>query len=132
LNNSLKGPRRWGRAYRQGPREDPLRSSNRDAGCPEKFKILVYFMTNPEPFDPDLLLKRFEEELDAFIFFHLGADARVAVTRGLTGIEIAVEHQRVHDFSVKIDSQQLQRMAEDAGYFETILLDCLSKYRRHV
>lgn len=88
-------------------------------------------MTNPEPFDPDLLLESFREELDAFIFFHLGADARVAVTGGLKGIEISVEHQRVHDFSVRIGPQQLQRMSEDAGYFETILLDCLSKHRRH-
>ena len=88
-------------------------------------------MTNSKPFDPELLLKSFEKELDAFVFFHLGADARVTVNGGSAGIEIAVEHQRVHNFSVKIDSQQLQRMADDAGYFETIMLDCLSKYRRH-
>ena len=88
-------------------------------------------MTNSKPFDPELLANSFKEELDAFVFFHLGADARVTVKSETAGIEIAVEHQRVHDFSVKIDPQQLQRMADDAGYFETIMLDCLSKYRRH-
>jgi len=35
-------PRRWGRAYRQGPRGDLLRSIIRDAGDPEKFKEFVF------------------------------------------------------------------------------------------
>ncbi len=88
-------------------------------------------MTKPEPPDPELLPKRFEDELDAFVFFHLGADARVTITRGVSGVEIAIQHQRVHDFSAEIDSRQLQQMAEDPEYFETIMLDYLSKYRRH-
>ncbi|HUV13585.1 MAG TPA: hypothetical protein VMY18_08065 [Acidobacteriota bacterium] len=88
-------------------------------------------MTRPKPPDPELLLKRFEEELDAFVFFHLGADARVTITGGVSGVEIAVQHQRVYDFSAEIDAKQLRRMAEDHDYFETIMLDFLSKYRRH-
>lgn len=88
-------------------------------------------MTKPEPPDPELLLKRFEEELDAFVFFHLGADARVTVTGGVSGVEIAVQHQRVHDFSAEIDSKQLRQMAEDPDYFETIMLEFLSRNRRH-
>ena len=88
-------------------------------------------MTRLEPPYPELLLKQFEEELDAFVFFHLGADARVTVKGGVSGVGITVQHQRVHDFSAEFDSQQLRQMAEDPDYFETIMLDFLSKYRRH-
>lgn len=81
--------------------------------------------------DTERLQKRIRQDLDDFVFFHLGSDAQVAVTEGPAGIEIVVEHPRVHRFTAKVDTQQLRQIAEHPDHLETILLEYLSKNRRH-
>ena len=89
-------------------------------------------MATPEPDDQpiDRWESEFREELDQFVFFHLGYDATLRIEREPRGIRVSVEHRRVRPFHFRASRDRVERLLE-SGEFEDFMLDLLVRHRRH-
>jgi hypothetical protein len=72
-----------------------------------------------------------QKNLDLFVFFHLGADAKVSFEKSDEGISVSIEHARVHSFSFVIDAETVDRFNQKPEDFESFLLTHLTDNRRH-
>ncbi len=72
----------------------------------------------------------FQEKLDAFVFFHLGADAGLSVEEQGEFLRFDVEHTRVEPFSFTVSFDQLQTFLDDPPGLEGFLLEQLTTHRR--
>lgn len=79
----------------------------------------------------EMLVARFRERLDFFVFFHLGADARVEVRPSGERLHVRIAHQRVHPFQLDLKWDLVGEFAESAEAFEDYMLDLLTRHRRH-
>lgn len=71
----------------------------------------------------------FRRYLEAFVFFHLGADARLSWSRDEGGIEVGIEHSRIRPTQFRLSADQLREMVEDSRK-EEFLLDVLTRARK--
>lgn len=71
----------------------------------------------------------FRRYLEAFVFFHLGADARLGWSRDERGIEVGIEHSRIRPTRFRLSPDQLRKMVEDSQE-EEFLLDVLTRARK--
>jgi hypothetical protein len=69
-------------------------------------------------------------ELDAFVFFHLGSDAEVAVRGQSDGFRLSIRHRRVSPIEVDLDSRKIADFCRRTELFEEFLLDLLTRRRR--
>jgi hypothetical protein len=90
------------------------------------------FTTMPGPCDEtlDRLLAEFRDQMDQFVFFHLGSDAQVRVDSGRDGIRVFVEHNRVHPFQFQATRDKIERLLKSEE-FEDFMLELLVRHRRH-
>ena len=65
-----------------------------------------------------------------FVFFHLGADARLSVEDQSDPIRCHVEHSRVEPFSFAVSLDQLKTFLDDPVGLERFLLEQLTSHRR--
>ena len=93
-----------------------------------------------ERFNPDSLpseidraeaLVRLRDQLDFFVFFHLGSDADVAFDTGDRDLRIAISHPRVRPFELQLTWERVAEMARSPEIFESFLLEQLTRHRRH-
>lgn len=75
--------------------------------------------------------KEFKEQLDFFVFFHLGSDASVSCDQGPAGVEVSISHSRVEDFRFLLSAQELAALVGDSDQLEEFLLGHLTRHRRH-
>lgn len=69
-------------------------------------------------------------QLAAFVFFHLGSDARVEVRTRVDGLQVSLKHSRIHPCSFELSSSEVERLATNDRGFENFLLQRLTHYRR--
>ena len=74
--------------------------------------------------------RKFLDELDNFVLFHLGSDARVEVDSGEGGLTIEISHLRVRSFRLELSWVRVQALAGDDELLEDFLLDQLTIHRR--
>ena len=72
----------------------------------------------------------FQEKLEAFVFFHLGADAGLSVEEQSGSLRCHVEHTRVEPFSFTVSFDQLKTFLDDPSGLERFLLEQLTPHRR--
>ncbi len=77
------------------------------------------------------MLAELREQLDFFIFFHLGSDADVHVETLQEMLRITIAHQRVRTFRLVLDWERVEELARSPEMFEAYMLDQLTRYRRH-
>ena len=75
-------------------------------------------------------IETFEQKLNAFVFFHLGANAICKIEQKVSALAVTVQHPRVHPFSFQIDHQRLAGMLEDHQDFEDFMLEQLIRHRK--
>ncbi len=75
-------------------------------------------------------LQQFRQLLDNFVFFHLGADARVDLQAAGDEVVIAIEHGRVRPFQWRLRGSEVARLVADPSSFEDAMLDQLTIHRR--
>lgn len=73
----------------------------------------------------------FKEQLDFFVFFHLGSDAVVRCDRSPAGVEVSISHPRIEDFQFRLASEELAALVGDSDQLEEFLLGHLTRHRRH-
>jgi hypothetical protein len=71
----------------------------------------------------------FRRYLEAFVFFHLGADAELSWSRDESGIEVGIEHSRIRPTRFRLSPDQLREMVDDSRK-EEFLLDVLTQARK--
>lgn len=76
------------------------------------------------------LKARLREQLDAFLFFHLGADAEVAFREQPGALSISVQHRRVSPFEFTLDRHRLEDLLAKPDELERFLLHQLTLHRR--
>ncbi len=69
-------------------------------------------------------------ELDAFVFFHLGSDAKVEVQSSDDGFRLSIGHRRVSPIEFDLDSGKVADFSRQPELFEEFLLDLLTRHRR--
>lgn len=72
----------------------------------------------------------FEQKLNAFVFFHLGADTTCKIEQNRLGVKVTLQHPRVHPFSFQIENDTLMRMLANNDEFEDFMLDKLARHRK--
>ena len=69
--------------------------------------------------------------LEKFIFFHLGRDAEVDISRSSEqSVSCSIQHSRIEPMSIVLDPEQVQQFSEDLPAFEDFLLELLTRNRR--
>ncbi len=69
-------------------------------------------------------------ELRQFLFFHLGADAKVKIHSTWNGLEVEVEHQRVRPMRLSFRTEEVLALSRDRSRLEDQLLSFLTLHRR--
>ena len=70
------------------------------------------------------------QDLDAFVFFHLGSNAGVGVEETSGGLSVRLEHRRIQSFQFSLSELEIDSFAHDPESFEEFLLDHLTTHRR--
>ncbi len=76
-------------------------------------------------------LERLREQLDFFVFFHLGADAEISLRACQGTLRIAIAHQRIRPLTLELTWERVGELAQSPEAFETYMLDRLTSHRRH-
>ena len=74
--------------------------------------------------------RKFLDELDNFVLFHLGSDARVEVDLGDSGLSAEISHLRVKSFRMELSWERVQALTGADERLEDFLLDQLTIHRR--
>ncbi len=75
-------------------------------------------------------LKRiFLERVGDFVFFHLGADAKVETREEDAGLRLSIQHERIQPFDFELTWVQVKQMTTDPELLEDYLLEYLARYR---
>ncbi len=74
-------------------------------------------------------LRDFRNQLDDFVFFHLGSDAVVETRAFEAALEVSIEHPRVRSFRFRIGESEMARLSSDPRSFEEFMLDHLTANR---
>lgn len=69
-------------------------------------------------------------EIEAWSFFHLGSDARLAFADTGAGLKVRFEHRRIHPYEVRFSGADTDRLGADPEALEQLLLDELARHRR--
>lgn len=72
----------------------------------------------------------FEQKLNAFVFFHLGANANCTIEQAASSLKVSLEHPRIEPFSFQIDCNELAEMLKNHQDFEDFMLHQLTRHRR--
>jgi hypothetical protein len=72
----------------------------------------------------------FREQLDRFVWFHLGFDAEVCIEDVAPEVQVSIRHARIETIAFRLDSDALRRMITDPEYFEEFMLTQLAAKRR--
>lgn len=94
--------------------------------CPETKKVQNVFMSAPQ----DSTINRFCQQLDEFIFFHLGSDAKQEIHCKEEGLQLCLEHPRIHAVTMQLSRREMTRLVGDRSRFETFFLDLLTSHRK--
>jgi hypothetical protein len=76
-------------------------------------------------------LERLREQLNFFVFFHLGADAEVSLKADEGNLRIAIAHDRIRPMSLELSWERACELAEAPEAFEMYMLEQLTSHRRH-
>jgi hypothetical protein len=93
----------------------------------ESINSFVVNTTGPLPGNT---LQKFREELESFVFFHLGSDTDVEERSSETGLLVSVQHQRVHPFSFRLSYQQIAALINSPDGLEKFLMQKMSESRK--
>ena len=69
------------------------------------------------------------ERVGDFVFFHLGADAKVESREEDPGLRFRIQHERVQPFDFEVSWVQAEQMTTDPELLEDYLLEYLARYR---
>jgi hypothetical protein len=75
-------------------------------------------------------LESLKREFSAFVFFHLGSDARVEVRNSPSGLSFSLIHQRIHPFQFELGKSRLKSLLKDLRQLENEFLNQLTRHRR--
>ncbi len=76
------------------------------------------------------MVQQFRENLESFVFFHLGSDAKLEIRDGAASLRVELEHKRIHDLEFEIDAARLRRLVAEPTLFEEMMLEYLVSHRR--
>ncbi len=69
------------------------------------------------------------ERVGDFVFFHLGADAKIDSREDNQGLSFRIQHERVQPFDFELSWMQIEQMTTDPELLEGYLLEYLARYR---
>ncbi len=69
------------------------------------------------------------ERVGDFVFFHLGADAKIDSREEDESLRVQIRHERVKPFDFELTWVQVEQMATDPELLEDYLLEYLARYR---
>ena len=69
------------------------------------------------------------ERVGDFVFFHLGADAKVESREEDPGLRLSIQHERIQPFDFELTWVQVKQMTTDPELLEDYLLEYLARYR---
>ncbi len=72
----------------------------------------------------------FLDLLQQFVFFHLGSDASLRIESSGDGLEVFIEHERIHPFEMRFPSKEIASFTADPIFFEERMLEHLTENRR--
>jgi hypothetical protein len=75
-------------------------------------------------------IETLEQELDAFVFFHLGSDAEIEIRQTRSGLSFSFRHQRINPFNFELSNHKIHSLIRNPEYLESLLLDQLNRNRR--
>ncbi|HUG43179.1 MAG TPA: hypothetical protein VMN76_02955 [Acidobacteriota bacterium] len=76
------------------------------------------------------MLERFQKNLRAIVFFHLGSDAVIELVEDPEGIRVSLTHPRVRPFQMQLTAKQIEKLVTDPTLFEQAFLEQLTRHRR--
>ncbi|UCF35855.1 MAG: hypothetical protein JSU96_13595 [Acidobacteriota bacterium] len=77
------------------------------------------------------LVERVRGDLEPFVFFHLGADARLDVNWSEEQVAVEIEHSRIRPIQFRLTSAQIEAFGGDFEAFEQFMLEQLTRHRIH-
>ena len=84
----------------------------------------------PQPAAGGAAVAHLRRQLAAFVFFHLGSDARIDIRTQADGLQVCLAHSRIHPCGFELSASEVDRLAADDQGFENFLLQQLTRYRR--
>ncbi len=69
------------------------------------------------------------EKVGDFVFFHLGADAKIDSREKDQSLYFHIRHERIQPFDFELTWVQVKQMAADPELLEDYLLEHLARYR---
>ncbi|MEE8350148.1 MAG: hypothetical protein V3R94_11285 [Acidobacteriota bacterium] len=76
------------------------------------------------------LKEQFQEKLDLFCLFHLGADAQLEVVEEGNQLRVSLEQHRIMPLTFSVSYERLEAMLDDSVQLENFMLDEIISHRR--